>query len=42
MTKSKQYIKEYHEAEFEKKWGTLCAIIACILLGAFIILIYPK
>jgi len=36
----KQYLKEYHEAEFEKKYGTLCVIVACILLGAFILTIY--
>ena len=40
MTKSKQYLKEYHEAKWEKKWGMTYAIIASAVLVGLIVIIY--
>jgi hypothetical protein len=41
MNRMQQYLKERREQRWEEKHGMIGAIVCCILLGVFIIWLWP-
>lgn len=40
VTKSQQFLKDRKEKQFEEKWGTLYALVLCILGGILLAYLY--